>query len=38
MNDSNNKIKNTLQKQSQNLKNKHSKPNKEFENEYIEKI
>ncbi len=38
MNDSNKKIKNTFQKQSQNLKNKHSKPNKGFKNEYIAKI
>ncbi len=38
MNDSNKKIKNTFQKQSQNLKNEHSKPNEGFKNEYIAKI
>ncbi len=38
MNDSHKKIKNTIQKQSQNLKNKHSKLNEAFKNEYIAKI
>lgn len=38
MNDFNKKIKNTFQKQSQNLKNEHSKPNEGFKNEYIAKI